>query len=307
MKPLADRVLRSRPLAAAPLVAVPLAYLLALSGGVSFPLALAAMAVFSYVVMSAGFLLLRLAHGADLPSAAAWVMGVFATSIAVYALVELLRIPAFECFALWALVILTLGTVAALREPLGPRLDHRDLLGLLLCAAATLMWCRGIAAAPEVFARERLFPAWIDYFIHGGVIAQFGDRRSLAHLSYDLADFPLHLYHYASYQLAAAFAEPLDLPGLPLATSVWLPLGFLTMCAGAYALGVALAGHAGGVIALASVTLIPDAGNYALRNGFFGYHWNMLASPGSTYAVGIALLAVALLTRGALLSGFVLA
>jgi hypothetical protein len=310
MNRIAQRVLGSRPLAATLLLAPPLAWLFAASGAVPFVLALAAMAVLCFVVMSTGFLLLRAAGASELPSAAAWVLGVFATCAAIYALVELLGITADRCFALWALLVLTLGTVVARRDPPGPRIDHRDLLGLLLCAAVTLMWCRGIAAAPEVFARERLLPAWVDHFIHGGVISQFGDRRSLAHLSYDLADFPLRFYHYASYQLAAALAEPLDQPGLPLATSVWLPLGFLTMCAGAYALGHALAGPAGGVVALASLTLIPDAASYGLRNSLFGYHWNVLASPGADYAVGIALVAVALLGRPAqraLLAGLALA
>jgi hypothetical protein len=314
MNRIAERVLASRPLAAALLLAPPLAWLFAASGAVPFLLALAAMAVLCFVVMSTGFLLLRAAGAPELPSAAAWVLGVFATCAAVYALVELLGITADRCFALWALLVLPLGTVVARRGPPGPRVDRRDLFGLLLCAAVTLMWCRGIAAAPEVFAREHLLPAWIDYFIHGGVISQFGDRRSLAHLSYDLADFPLRFYHYASYQLAAALAEPLDLPGLPLATSVWLPLGFLTMCAGAYALGLALAGPTGAVVALASLTLIPDGGSYGLRNSNLGYYWNVVSSPGTAYGIGIALLSAAFLHRyaalrspRALLTGAVLA
>lgn len=314
MNRVAERVLGSRPLAATLLLAPPLAWLFAASGAVPFLLALAAMAVLCFVVMSTGFLLLRAVGASELPSAAAWVLGVFATCAAVYALVELLGITADWCFTLWALLVLALGTIVARRDPLGPRVDRRDLLGLLLCAAVTLMWCRGIAAAPEVFARERLLPAWIDYFIHGGVISQFGDRRSLAHLSYDLADFPLRFYHYASYQLAAALAEPLDQPGLPLATSVWFPLGFLTMCAGAYALGLALAGPTGAVVALASLTLIPDGGSYGLHNSNLGYYWNVVSSPGTAYAIGIALLSAGFLQRyatlrsqRALLTGAVLA
>jgi hypothetical protein len=73
------------------------------------------------------------------------------------------------------------------------------------------------------------------------------------------------------------------------------------MCAGAYALGVALAGQAGGLAALASLSLIPDAGSYGLRNSAFGYYWNILSSPGSAYAIGISLLSFALLHRYAVL------
>jgi hypothetical protein len=112
-----------------------------------------------------------------------------------------------------------------------------------------------------------------------------------------LADFPAPLYHYASYLLPAAFAFPLDLPGLPLATSVWLPLGFFTMCAGAYALGKVLAGPAGGIAAVAALTVLPDASNYGLGNGFFSFHWHLLAFPGAPYAIGFFLVAIALLQR----------
>jgi hypothetical protein len=298
MIPAAGQVLRSRRLVATAILAPPLAWLLAQSGHIPFFAALAAMAVFCLVVMSAGILLLRWPGAAEQPAASAWVLGVFSTGLAVFALVELLRVPAFECFALWAIAVLLADAVAMRRASRQyARVDYRDMLGLALCALVTLMWCRGIASAPDVLDRERVLPAWIDYFIHGGVISQFGDVRSLGHRSYDLADFPLRLYHYASYQLPAAFAEPLDLPGLTLATSVWLPLGFLTMCAGAYALGVALAGQVGGLAALASLSLIPDAASYGLRNSVYSYYWNILSSPGSAYAIGVALLSFAFLHR----------
>src|SRR6185503_4889730 len=114
---------------------------------------------------------------------------------------------------------------------------------------------------------------WQDYFIHGGVISQFGDPRALGRQSIYLADFPSSFYHFASYAGAAALAWPLDLPGLALATSAWLPLGFLAMSAGAIALGHRLAGAAGGLAALAAVGVIPDASNYGLRNGLFSFHW----------------------------------
>lgn len=84
---------------------------------------------------------------------------------------------------------------------------------------------------------------------------------------------------------------------LPLATSLWLPLGFLTLCAGAYALGSALAAPAGGVTALAAVTLLPDAAAYGLHNQLFGYYWYVVAVPGASYAVGVVLLSIAFLHR----------
>src|SRR3989440_6428424 len=138
---------------------------------------------------------------------------------------------------------------------------------------------------------------WVDQFIHGSVISQFGDPRAAGRQHVELADVAREPYHYASYMLPAVLAWPLDLPGLTLATSVWVPLGFLTVCAGAYALGATLAGPGGGVAALGALTLLPDAASYGLHNRLFGYYWYVLAVPTASYAVGVALVAIAFLRR----------
>jgi hypothetical protein len=115
--------------------------------------------------------------------------------------------------------------------------------------------------------------------------------------SFQLAGFPRLFYHHASYLLPAVLAAPLDLPGLPLATSAWLPLGFFTLCAGSYLLGQALAGPRGAVAAVAVLTLVPEAGDYGLRNAFFGFDWHVLTHPTAAYALGIALASFAFLKR----------
>jgi hypothetical protein len=285
-----------RTVAATLIIALPLTGLLWLSGAVPIPAAFGAMTLFVLVVMLAGVLLLRAADAGDMPLAAAWVLGAFATALAVYALVHWFQLRAATAFAIWAAVVAGCSVLWRERRPAPERVEIKELLGLVVCGAATVLWCREIAEAPEILARQRLLPAWIDYFTHGGVISHFGDPRAGRQSIY-LVDFPAPFYHYASYMLPAVFASPLDLPGLPLATSVWLPLGFITMCAGAYALGAALAGPAGGVAALAALTMLPDASNYGLRNGFFSFHWHLLSFPGNTYVVGVFLLSFALLQR----------
>ena len=275
------------------LVAAPLAALLWLSGQAPLSAAFAAMVVLVLVVMAAGRVLLRAAHAPDLPAPAAWVLGLFATSLALHALVAALGLLAATAFAIWAAVV-ALFTFLGRREP---RIEAKDLVGLALCALLAFLWCRDIAAAPAVLAREGVLPAWGDHFIHGGLIALFGDARAAGHQSMELAGFPARAYHFASYFIPAALAVPLDLPGLPLSTSVWLPLGFLTMCAGAYALGAVLAGPAGGLAAVAALALLPDASMYGLRNAVFGFHWIVLSGPGTGYGIGISLLGFALLAR----------
>jgi hypothetical protein len=294
-----DPALRAQlPSAAATLVvALPLSWLFWLSGAVPLYLAAAAMVLFVLIVQSAGTLLLRAAHASDMGALAAWVLGIFATAMAVYVLAASFQLLASTAFAIWAAVVVALGFVFHRRAGAGKPMQANELVALLVCGVATVLWCRGIAAAPEALAHHHMLTGWIDYFIHGGVISHFCDPLARQQQSIDLVGFAAPFYHNASFHLPAVLAAPLDLPGLPLATSVWLPLGFFTMCAGAYVLGAALAGPAGGVAAVAVLTLVPDASNYGLRNGFFSFHWNVVSVPGATYAIGLALLSIALLER----------
>lgn len=286
-------------LAAMLVLAAPLAVLLWLSGAVSIHAAVGAMTLFVLVVMSAGFLLLRAADAADMPAPAAWVLGIAATAIAVHALAVAFELRAASAFAIWAALVGGLSLAWRERSPRVGRRDRGGPLALLLCAAATVFWCWDLVQVPQVLAQKGWMATWSDQFVHGAAISQFGDPRAAGRQDIALAGVPMPFYHYASYMLPAAFAWPLDLPGLPLATSVWVPVGFLTLCAGAYALGSALTGTAGGVAALAALTLVPDAATYGLHNGFFGFHWYVLAVPGASYAVGVVLLAIAFLQRWA--------
>lgn len=281
-----------RSVAAAAVIAVPLALLFFLSGEVSALAALAATAAVVFVVLCAGHLLLRAAGANDFGLPAAWVLGLTATAVALLILVLVFQLLAASAFAIWALIVLALGF--RYRGEPGP-----GLMALALCGAATLFWCWDIAQVPTVLARDGVLATWTDQFYHGAAISQFGDPRSDGRGTNLLADAPLPPYHYGSYLLPATLAWPLDLPGLPLATSVWVPLGFFTTCAGAYALGAALGGPFGGMAALAAVTLIPDAASYGLANRAFGYYWHQLEVPGGAYAVGACLVAFALLRRGA--------
>jgi hypothetical protein len=162
----------------------------------------------------------------------------------------------------------------------------------------TVMWCREVAQAPARLVRDNVLYGWVDYFVHGGIISQFGDSLAVRG-SVFLADQPPLLYHYATYMLPAALAGLLGEPGLPLATSFWLPMGVLTMCAGAHALGAGLAGPAGALASVAVLTLVPDASTYGLRNGFLSFHFHAVVTPGANYVIGVFLASALLLQRWA--------
>jgi hypothetical protein len=276
--------------AATLLVASPLALLLWLSGEAPPLAAAAASATLVFVIFCAGNLFLRTAGAIELGLPAAWVLGVTATAVVLLALVLVFKMLAATAFGIWALVVIALTLRIRIRPP-----PH--LLALALCGAATLFWCWDIAQVPQVLARDGVLATWTDQFHHGATISQFGDPRSEERRWNLLADARLPPYHYGSYLLPATLAWPLDLPGLPLATSVWVPMGFFTACAGAYVLGAALGGRFGGVAGLAAVTLLPDAASYGLANRAFGYYWHQLEVPGGAYAVGACLVAFALFRR----------
>jgi hypothetical protein len=275
-------------------IAAPLALLFWLCGNVSLLAAFAAMVLATLMVLSIGCALLR-ALGAPTPSApAAWVLGVFAISLTLYALVQWLDVRVLVGAMLLAIAA---GGLAWWQRLWRAPVDKGELVGIALCGAVTLLWCHYSASAPATLARLGVLPVWVDYMIDGTVISSLGDPLAQGAQSIELAGFPRAFYHSASYLLPAAFAQPFDLPGLPLATSVWLPLGFFTMCAGAHVFGSALAGSAGGLAAVAALALLPDAGDYGLRNALFGFDLHVLTRANAAYGVGIALVSFVLLQR----------
>jgi hypothetical protein len=278
------------------ILALPLSALLWLSGAVPLHLALGGVTLVVFFVTFSGFLALRALRLADLPASAAWVAGVFATALVVYALVAWFKLLAVHAFALWAGALAACAVFFPERAPREAPLDREELAGLVVTALVTVLWCREIAQAPAGLVREGVLYAWIDYFVHGGIISQFGDPLAVRG-SVFLADHPPLLYHYATYMIPAALAGLLDAPGLPLATSFWLPMGMLTMCAGAYTLGAGLAGPAGALASVAVLTLVPDASTYGLRNGFLSFHFHTVISPGADYVIGVFLAAAAVLRR----------
>lgn len=283
------------------LVAALLSGLLLESGIDSYAIVAAATAAVAYVVMSAGRLLLVAAHGDARDPSSAFVLGLVATCLALYVSTLLFPITAASAFGAAAALVVGLRLVlrrriAAMAQAVAAP-DWRRLAGLALCVAFTYAWCRAPADAYQALRTQGMLPVWSDYYFHGALISQFGDPRALGHGSIFFAGLAPTFYHFGSYGAAAALAGMLGQPGLPLALAAWLPLGFLAMAAGAYALGERLAGAAGGVAALAVVAIIPDASNYGLRNGFFSFHWAVVTTAGATYAVGAAFVSLTLLDR----------
>lgn len=251
-------------------------------------------ALLACATLAAGRVLAVAAGIRERDASVQWVLGLIGMCLAIYALTLVLPVTAGAAFGVSALAA-GLGWLVLRRDGRSLHASWKATVGFGLAVALAAAWCSTPATAYEVLRTQGVLPLWSDYFFQGGLIAQFGDPRALGRGSIYLADYPPSFYHFASYGAAAALARLLDEPGLALAASAWLPLGFLAMLAGGYALGERLAGAAGGVAALAALAVLPDASNYGLRNGWFSFHWTLFAHAGATYALGAAFLSLALL------------
>jgi hypothetical protein len=182
-------------------------------------------------------------------------------------------------------------------EVLASKLDSRKKVILswadpwvtLIFAIAILALAKIPLSAPVVLAKTGVLPIWNDYYIHGITIASFGSEFALGS-DMELVGAPRPFYHYLPFLPAAAFLTLSGLSPLGAATSMMLPLGLLVGVLGSYGLAVALGGRAGGFLSVAVLMSIPMAG-LIVESGWFEPYWLLLITPGSGYAIAIAMLA----------------
>lgn len=248
------------------------------------------------VIGTSGELVLRLAGLDAMPARApaAIVIGTIATSLSVLAGVLVTGFRAGPVFLGWTAIVA--ATFIATRHRISWRGRPDDLSDCVIVASLAVLvafWCRRDAAAFPMLTATGVLPVWVDYYIHGATIAQFGSSLAVGG-SIEVAGQPLPLYHYGPFMIAAAIGGVTDVPGLGLAGAVLLPVGLLVAALGSYALAATLAGPLAGALAVAFLALLPDASFYGLGNGFFGFHWLLFTAPGSGYALGAAAVALIL-------------
>ena len=274
--------------------------LLALAGSTTGVHALAAPLIGTTVILIAGLLLLGLAGMstvATLP--AAFVVGAAATIVAMLALVELLGVVAQSAFLIWAAAVAVAAAASLSRwkkqAAVGPWVDVGAALGLSVLIG---FFCGNIASFLPSAAEGATLPAWTDYYIHGTVIASFGDPLAIKQGNILLAGTHRPFYHYGSFMLPAGLLPSSGLPGLGLALATQLPLGLLVGALGLYALIAQLSGRSAALVAILAIACLPDASSYWMQNGFFGFRWLLYTAPGSGYALGVGALAATCLLVG---------
>ncbi|MET0659171.1 MAG: hypothetical protein ABW110_13550, partial [Steroidobacteraceae bacterium] len=146
-------------------------------------------------------------------------------------------------------------------------------------------------ASARVLELTNALPLWSDYFLHGVTIASFGGPFGTGTgTDIEIVGVSRVFYHYATFMLPAAFQPVTGAPGLALAASILLPLGVLTAGLGCYAFVAQLGSRAAGLLAVIVAGVVPVY-RTPLQSGLLDFHWLFLATPGSGYAIGLAMLA----------------
>jgi hypothetical protein len=169
-----------------------------------------------------------------------------------------------------------------------------------LCIPAILFalvafWSFDLARILPILKATYHLNAWSDYYIHATEISQLGSVFAGGRGSILLAGESIPIYHYAFLGVCSILAGFVDIPPLGLATGFLTPYGVFIMVCGAYIWGTLLVSRTTGILCALSVLFLPDAAAYGFRNGFFSFHWLLVTSPGTGYAVGIVLTACSLL------------
>ncbi|MFC5430160.1 hypothetical protein ACFPTO_15315 [Paraburkholderia denitrificans] len=280
--------------------------LLHLAGGSVGVAAALASFVGAIVIVQAGELVLKAANadslGARLP--AAFCIGVTVVSLAMLPIVWFANIAAATAFvvvgaAVAACVFFKRGRTrtAVSATSAASETAWTDVIVTLTLAALVCWFCRDAAGALPHLIETGTFPASSDYFIHAGEVAKFGDPLAIGPSDIGMFGSPRAFYHYGFFMLAAALLPLAGTPALGLATAALLPIGLLVGVLGIYVFAVELGGQRIGMFAALLVMCLPDASHYWVKNWFYGFHWLLFAAPGSGYATGIGLVALALAVR----------
>ncbi len=173
--------------------------------------------------------------------------------------------------------------------------DIVDLCIPALLFALVAFWSADLARILPILKATYHLNAWTDYYIHATEISQLGSAFSAGRGSILLVGASIPFYHYAFFGVSSILAGFVEIPPLGLATAFLAPYGIFILVCGAYIWGTLLVSRTTGILCALLVLFLPDASTYGFRNGFFSFHWLLVTSPGTGYAVGIVLTTCSLL------------
>lgn len=167
--------------------------------------------------------------------------------------------------------------------------DGFPLLLLSLILTAATFWSQDALGAFQDRGDAVVFKPWTDYFYQAGWIANFKhlDRPLMpSHIA--LSGVPMFFYHYASYQLPAAYAALTGSTAMTALCAFHAPMGVALCGMAACVLARSLWGGGAGWGAVMVLLFLPDASSYGLRHPWFGYHWLQQVAPAGLYGTAAA-------------------
>jgi len=173
--------------------------------------------------------------------------------------------------------------------------DIVDLSIPALLFALVAFWSADLARTLPILKATSNLNAWTDYYIHATEISQLGSVFSAGRGSMLLVGESIPFYHFAYLGVCSILAGFVEIPPLGLATAFLTPYGIFILVCGAYIWGTLVVSRTTGILCALLVLFLPDASTYGFGNGFFGFHWLLVTSPGTGYAVGIVLTTCSLL------------
>lgn len=194
-----------------------------------------------------------------------------------------------------AAIALPVAYAARRWRPAPRTTDWRDLVAALIAAIIISLWCRGFAQTEPILEITGRLHAWSDYYVHGAQLAEFGDSRAAGRGSIVFADYPRIFYHYGMYLLPSTLLGAVQTSGLAVATAVLTPLGLLLGLIASYLLASQFGGRLAGVLTMAGLTLLPDAAQYGMANGFYSFYWLLFTTPGAGFGFAACCIALLLL------------
>lgn len=222
------------------------------------------------------------------------VVGTAALSVPTMILVLMFPISSFLSFVITFACFLIFSFQKRSAQPFSYRPHDLQILFTFMIVIAIASYITASSVTSMMSGHE--LHAWSDNYIHGITINSFSNGLSLGHGDPNLVDTPKPFYHYAMFILAGTTMPISGLSGIATATAVLLPLGLLIALLGLYAFALELGGRSVAVISIALIVCLPEPAVYT-KVGLYDFYWLLFTAPGSGYAIGVASVAFALLTR----------
>jgi len=196
--------------------------------------------------------------------------------------------PGVHPVLVWACILPAgAGFYREYRQNSGP-FDTRSLTLSALVALYVFVWSADLQTQVHDFHIAGTFPFWLDMVVHAGTLAQFSEPAELGRGMLLMADVPRPLYHLASYMPSALLPPLAGISPLDTAILVWQPLGMVLLACGCVALGLTLGGPVLAALGVIALSAIPDMGRFLLGHWFLSFDWQLDASPGTGYSIGVA-------------------